>query len=33
MIAEDWGWYVPVKNEEFGSPSVADIRMAMTTSF
>ena len=32
IIAEDWGWYIPVQNEGFSSLSVVATRMATMMS-
>ena len=33
IIAEDWGWYIPIQNEGFtGSPFVAGTRTGMMMS-
>lgn len=32
IIAEDWGWYIPIKMMGSGSPFVAGTSMAMTMS-
>lgn len=32
MIAEDWGWYIPVQTKDFDSACAADIKMETTMS-